>query len=240
MDRKRHKRKESFSILLISNTGGNSRQFHVSVFWVRLFFSLFFLLCVVAIAMAALYSNSSKQQDALQSQLVKQEQRVQELEVEISQLNEDKLNLVTANEELQKAEEEKKELLDAVPEKDTSVPTLYPYSGTGILISSYSDEQQYLAINTRPEGNVVAAGDGKVITVGSDETYPSIVEVEHSGGYVTRYLCRREADVKLEEGAQVKAGDVLYPITAEDTEFNYQVIFEGKAIDPLTVIEAKG
>lgn len=240
MERQRHKRKESFSILLTSNTGGNSRQFHLSVFWVRLFFSLFFLLCIAAIAMAVLYSNGSKRQEALRVQIREQEQRLKELEAEMDELEEEKVTLVMANEELQKAEEEQKELLDAVPEKDTSIPTLYPYSGTGILISSYTADQQYLAINARPGGNVVAAGDGKVITVGSDETYPSIIEVDHGGGYITRYLCRRGADIKLQEGAQVKAGDALYAITDEDTELNYQVIFEGEAIDPLTVIEAKG
>lgn len=240
MERQRHKRKESFSILLTSNTGGNSRQFHLSVFWVRLFFGLFFLLCAVAIAMAVLYSNGYREQEALRGQLKEQEQRVKELEAERDQLNEEKMTLMSANEELQKAEAEKEELLDAVPEKNTAVPALYPYSGTGILISSYTEEQPYLAINARPGGNVVAAGDGKVITVGSDETYPSIIEVEHGEGYITRYLCRHSADVKLQEGAQVKAGDALYPITDEDTELNYQVIFEGEAIDPLTVIEAKG
>ena len=240
MERQRHKRKESFSILLTSNTGGNSRQFHLSVFWVRLFFGLFFLLCAVAIAMAVLYSGGCKEQEALRGQLKEQEKRVKELEAEMEQLKEEKLTLVKANEELEKAEEEKEEIMASVPKKDTSIPTLYPYSGTGILISAYSEEQPYLAINTRPGGNVVAAGDGKVTAVGSDDTYPSIIEVEHGGGYITRYLCRGSADVKLQEGAQVKAGDVLYPITSEDTELNYQVVFEGEAIDPLTVIEAKG
>ena len=53
-------------------------------------------------------------------------------------------------------------------------------------------------------------------------------------------MCRQEADVQATEGAQVEAGDTLFTITIDDSELDYQILFEGEPIDPLTVIEAKG
>ena len=107
-------------------------------------------------------------------------------------------------------------------------------------MSNYSEEEPYLSISMHEEGNIVATGNGTVITVSSDDTYPVIVEVEHEKGYKTRYLCRQEAEVKATEGAQVEAGDTLFTITTDETQLDYQILFEEEAIDPLTVIEAKG
>ncbi len=47
MKQQRHKHKESFSILLISHTGRESRQFHISLFSFRLFLLFLLLLCVL-------------------------------------------------------------------------------------------------------------------------------------------------------------------------------------------------
>ena len=90
------------------------------------------------------------------------------------------------------------------------------------------------------EDNLIAAGDGTITAVTSDETYPLIIELEHGNGYQTRYMCRQMAELQLEENAQVKAGDILAIITSDNTQLDYQVIFEGSPIDPLNVIDAKG
>ena len=44
----------------------------------------------------------------------------------------------------------------------------------------------------------------------------------------------------VEQGAQVHIGDVLIMVTTNDTQLDYQVIFEEQAIDPLTIIDAEG
>ena len=107
-------------------------------------------------------------------------------------------------------------------------------------MSSYSEEQPYLSISARSEGNVIAAGDGTVTSITSDDTYPQIIEISHASGHTTRYMCRQEAQLDAQEGAQVLAGDTLLTITTDETQLDYQVIFDGEPIDPLTVIEAKG
>jgi murein DD-endopeptidase MepM/ murein hydrolase activator NlpD len=44
----------------------------------------------------------------------------------------------------------------------------------------------------------------------------------------------------VEEGAQVKKGDTLFTITAENTELDYEVLYGDEFIDPLSIIAAKG
>ncbi|MDE6891143.1 MAG: hypothetical protein K2P50_05030 [Lachnospiraceae bacterium] len=53
-------------------------------------------------------------------------------------------------------------------------------------------------------------------------------------------MCRQDADKNTEIGAKVNAGDTILTITADNTQLDYQVVFEGEIIDPLNVIDAKG
>ncbi len=126
------------------------------------------------------------------------------------------------------------------PEPDPSIPARYPYSETGILDAAYSDGHPYLSINTQPGSSIIAAGNGTVVTLSSDDTYPVIIELDHGNGYQTRYMCLMEIDLQVEEGTQVQIGDVLAAIRTENTQMDYQVLLEGEPIDPLIVLEAKG
>ena len=42
------------------------------------------------------------------------------------------------------------------------------------------------------------------------------------------------------EGARVQAGDILLTITKDDTQLDYQILYEEKSVDPLEIIDAKG
>ena len=85
-----------------------------------------------------------------------------------------------------------------------------------------------------------AAGDGTVSMVGSDDTYPLIIEIEHGNGYQTRYMFLQAAEAKQAEGEQVQIGTALAAVDTDNVQVDYQVIFEGQPIDPLIVFEAKG
>ena len=245
MERKGHKHKESFSILLISNTGKEGREFHISQLALRLLICMFVLICVVALSMSFIvfgfYPVGAGQQN-LSKQLETQEQLVAQLETEKENLNDEILALQEENEALKQTfenndDETKKE---SESDPDSTIPRRYPSSGVSAVLASYSEEQPYLSINTHTEGNIVATGNGTVTTVTSDETYPIIIEVEHDKGYKSRYMCHQNAEVQATEGAQVEAGDTLFTITIDDTQLDYQITFEENPIDPLTVIEAKG
>ena len=266
MKTQRHKRKESFSVILVSNTGQRNRQFQVSQAVFCIFLVLLLLFCVVAGWMSYWFMAGYRKQTELRTRLSSQEQLVRELETENKTLNAEKLALAaekeTLNNEKQLLESEletlqadfaakTKEAESAVAEiaaiqsadADSKFPPprRYPYSGTSALISQYSQEQQYISLGTRITGNVIAAGDGVIISIGSDDTYPIIIEVEHIGNYKTRYMCRGQAALQqLEVGDQVQTNDILFTITEDNTQFDYQIFYKNELIDPLTVIDAKG
>ncbi|MDE6960817.1 MAG: M23 family metallopeptidase [Lachnospiraceae bacterium] len=255
MKNQRHKRKESYSILLISNTGRTSRQFQLSTLALRFILIIALLTCTVTGLFAYTYSTEHKVQSALRAELSEQEQLVQTLTAEAAALKEEQQVLTEENEALKReseqyAEEAKEaaaaaaamaeEAEEKEPESDSTLPSRYPSSGASILSSSYSEEQPYLTITTYAQSTIVAAGDGTVTAVASDDIYHHIIEIEHESGYKTRYLCRQEATAEVEEGAQVQAGDLLLTITTDDTQMDYQVLNAEGPVDPLSVIDAKG
>lgn len=244
MKRKGHKHKESYSVLLISNTGRCNRQFYISRNALRSIIVLLLFICAALGTTGWLlygFAPNNGGQGKLRAQLDAQTQLAAQLEAEKQVLSETNLALEKENETLrQNAESEEQETVEEIKdEEDLSIPRRYPSSSSAVL-SFYTEEQPYLSINTHKDGNIIATGSGTVIEVTSDDTYAVIVEIEHKKGYKTRYMCRQEAELTASVGAQVEAGDTLFMITVDDTQLDYQIIFEEEPIDPLTVIEAKG
>lgn len=247
MSNQRHKRRESFSILLISNTDRSSRQFNVSLPAIRFLLVILLLLCTITGLLVYKVATNEKKFSDLRAQLQTQEELVAQLTAEKETLTSEKLALTEEVAQFQqeaasaeKTEENQEEEEEEEPAPDPSYPSRYPSIGSGVLLSSYSEEQPYIAITTYTGGTIVAAGDGTVVAVASDDIYHHIIEVEHGNGYKTRYLCHQEASLETEEGAQVQAGDTLLTITADETVLDYQVLSEGAPIDPLSVIDARG
>lgn len=251
MKRQRHQHKESFSILLISNSDRSSRQFDISLSMVRTLLLILLLICALAAWLIFLVSTSHSRQEALKDKLAAKDKQVEQLEAEKESTNRQIQALTIENESLRQAidsgrsgaetgGETETDDTDASLKDDPAFPSLFPSTGSGMLADTYSDGQPYLSISTRSESNIIATADGTIMSVSSDNTYPLIIEADHGNGYQTRYMCRQEAELKTEEGASVHAGDTLLTITLDDTQLDYQVLFEGETVDPLTVIEAKG
>lgn len=244
MSNQRHKRRESFSILLISNTDRSSRQFNVSLPAIRFLLVILLLLCTITGLLIYKVTTNEKKFSELRTQLQAQEELAAQLTAEKETLASENLTLTEEITRLQQeaAQEETEEdtAEEEEPAPDTSYPSRYPSTGSGVLSSSYSEEQPYIAITAYTGGTIVAAGDGTVVAVASDDIYHHIIEVEHGNGYKTRYLCHQEASLETEEGAQVQSGDTLLTITADETVLDYQVLNEGAPVDPLSVIDARG
>lgn len=245
MVQQKHKHKKSFSILLISNTGQNNKQFHLSLFSIRLLVFLLLLICAALGWCTYLVLAANKNEAALHEQLASQAQLIQQLEAEKESLSNENLALATENDSLRHAaqanteEAEMEPVTESEPESDSSFPSRFPCSEPGLLIADYSDEHPYLSISTQSEGSIIAAGDGTITTVTSNDTYPLIIEINHGNGYITRYMCQEDTEPLPEEGSQVQIGDILVAISV-DTQLDYQVIYEEQAINPLIVLEAKG
>lgn len=243
MKDQRHKRKEIYSVLMVSNTNGKSRQFQVSAFTLRLCAVLLVLLCVVIGWLIYRASMADGALQVLRREIASQKEQIAQLETDKDALTKDKLTLAAENESLKQKPQtpaSPEETFAAEEETVQSSPDRYPSDGVGIQKASYSEEQPYISISTYTGGHIVAAGDGTVTAVWSDDPYAHIVEIEHEGGYKTRYLLHQDAEVNVEQGAEVQAGDILLTITSDDCQLDYQVLLNDEPIDPLSVIDAKG
>lgn len=238
MKPQRHIRKESISILLVSHTAGKNKEIRMSSLVYRLLRYVPVVILAVFVVLIGLIFFEQNEMRALRAQLEPYTQQLEQQEAKLANLNAENKRLTDENtllkQEMETAEEEEES-----PYQDA--PNGYPYMGTGgILVSAYSAEQPYMSINTHTDGTIVAGGDGTVTSVSSDDTYPLIVEIRHADGYITRYLSNESVQTQLQEDTQVKTGDTLFTITVDNTQFNYQIIYKNKPIDPLAVIEAKG
>lgn len=244
MKQRKHKHKESFSILLISNTGQSNRQFHLPSHFFRLFLIFLLIICVAIGWLAYQYSTSFQYEASLHEQITLLEQMKTQLEEEKEIQSAENLALAAEldalKQTIQMYTESKPAADPEEPEEDPSIPSRYPYSETGILDAPYSEEHPYLSINTQPGSSLIVAGNGTVVAVSSDDTYPVIIELDHGNGYSTRYMCMQDIDLRVEESSQVQIGDILAAISTENTQLDYQVLWEGEPIDPLIVLEAKG
>lgn len=243
MKDQRHKRKEIYSVLMVSNTNGKSRQFQVSAFTLRLCAVLLVLLCVVIGWLIYRASMADGALQVLRREIASQKEQIAQLETDKDALTKDKLTLAAENESLKQKPQtpaSPEETFAAEEETVQSSPDRYPSDGVGIQKASYSEEQPYISISTYTGGHIVAAGDGTVTAVWSDDPYAHIVEIEHEGGYKTRYLLHQDAEVNVEQGAEVQAGDILLTITSDDCQLDYQVLLNDEPIDPLSIIDAKG
>ena len=263
MKQRRHRRKESFSILLVSNTGRNNRHFHVSGFFLWLIIALVFAACVLSgwlvyryvsghkLIIDHIIASRSAEQDMDQTEFLEQ---IEVKEEQIRRLEEEKDTLIRQNDALTSENKalfeaaktntgtgkmDREEQTDNLAE-DPAFPSLYPYSEMSAVLEKYSDDHPYVSIDLQAEGNVVAAGNGMVSVIGADDGYPLIIEIEHGNGYKTRYMFMQEAQPLQEEGTQVEAGATLFSVDLHNAQLDYQVIYEEQPIDPLVVFEAKG
>lgn len=244
MRKERHKRKESFSVLMISNTGRSNKRYRVSTFALRLIVVLLFLICVVAGGLAFWASQIIGGQAGQREQLISQEQLIAQLKEENERLSSE---LASLNEEFTVAKEPEAAVGETEGEQqepdmqeDDSHPNRFPSSGVASVIASYSPENPYMSFGMQVEDSIIATQDGTVVTISSDDDYPYIIEMEHEGGYRTRYMCNQEGDLKVQEGDQAEAGAALLTITMENTQLDYQVFLNDEPIDPISMIDAKG
>ncbi len=247
MKPQRHTRKEFISILIVSNTGGKNKEIQMSRLKFNVLRNVPFMFVVMVLLFGGVIFLGQRKMASLRGELEPYKQQIAQLETKQEGLNAENTRLADENAQLKQQMEAETgtaaETTQEQPEENPyeDAPDGYPYTGAGgSFASEYSEEQPYMSIYTHTDGEVIAAGDGTVISVSSNDTYPLIVEIQHENDYITRYASREAAQTQLQENTQVKKGDSLFSITVDNTQFDYQIIFEDKLIDPLMVIEAKG
>lgn len=244
MEQKKHKRKEIFSVLMVSNTGKSIRKYRVSKSSLCLIAFFLFLFCTIAVGASCWAVFGLGNQEALHKQIASGEQQAvqlkeenERLSSELEQLTKELNTLRNSGTEAAKSEET---FMETEQEETGPHPNRFPSSGVALVISSYSPDQPYTSFGMQVGDSVIATEDGIVTTVSSDDTYPYMIEIEHENGYQTRYMCNQEAQLNVQEGDQVISGAELITVTLENTQLDYQVILDGEPIDPINIIDAKG
>ncbi len=247
MRNERHKRKETVSLILVSNIDNTSRHYTFSVLAFRASVGLAILLILGVLAVGIYSSGIILKTVNLEKQAEESNQRIRDLEVRNLELEEERETLQLEVEALAVAEaaeaEKEEEELEAVQIEESmasAFPKFYPSDGVGILKETFSEQHPFLTIIIPQGDNVVATGDGTVLAVDYHDSYLHSIEIEHEMGYVTRYFCDRNVDIKVKAGDQVKAREALFSVESDQTQLHYQIVLEGEALNPFSVMKLEG
>ena len=132
--------------------------------------------------------------------------------------------------------------------------TMYPVEGEAV--GAYAMEELSYNETTRdwrvhngidlaaPAGtDVVAAADGVVYTIYTDDSIGTTIVLQHDGGYTTKYASLQE-EVAVAVGDTVKMGDTLGQVgvtalteTALGDHVHFAVACDGKSVDPMEFLE---
>ncbi|MCR5101407.1 MAG: M23 family metallopeptidase [Butyrivibrio sp.] len=86
--------------------------------------------------------------------------------------------------------------------------------------------------------NIVATGNGTVLSVTADSKYGTCITIDHGDGYYSIY--RNKGDSLVNEGDTVIRGSILFIINEENTLLGYQIKEGEEYIDPETMIDISG
>ncbi len=107
----------------------------------------------------------------------------------------------------------------------------------------FTGEREYhkgVDVAGKDGSDIIAAASGVVTWSGPRYGYGNLVEINHGNGYVTRYGHCKEVLFKV--GDTVQKGDTIALLgnTGRSTgpHLHYEVIVDGKTVDPMTYIQA--
>ena len=86
--------------------------------------------------------------------------------------------------------------------------------------------------------NAVATGTGTVVGVAQAGEEPAGISIDHGNGYISNY--RNMGTPKVESGASVEQGTVLFEIEENNMEIGYSITKDGEFLEPMEIIEIKG
>lgn len=258
----KHKEKPTHRILFTTDrVNGKTKEIHFSHAAAVL---LSILLCVIlggiigfAIYEEEIYStfaardvSQKKQIEALEFEKANLEIENESLQDKVTLLS-DIVNQKVAAEEALKQETEQAKLPTAFPltgsaqaEETDTITAIADmlFEATGAVIQHPGQEQEKgdpIVIFTATEGTTaVASGSGTVFLVDEDANYGHVVVIDHGNGYMSFYL--NDGEPKVMEGMEVRQGDVLFVIGAENTTLGYQIKYDDAYVNPMEVIAING
>ncbi len=268
LKQKRHKRKSTFTVMVIANRAdGKAHHFRMSHLMVPIVACSFVCVVIVcgAYTMAYPYISSYVKHEPFFFKTNHAD--YEKLNAENAELSIENENLQQQVNVLSIAVASKDEKLVALEEEiqKKATPTLFPLNGQTSIefhgIVEPKEEQQddleenlneevegttkvdadspeYIVVFSSGTGtSVISAGQGIVRLVSEDPEYGYRVEIDHGNGYVSIY--RNKSEPKVKEGADVARGTVIFELS-DTQKVGYQILLNGKYVDPDDVMEIRG
>ena len=85
---------------------------------------------------------------------------------------------------------------------------------------------------------IIATGAGSVKSIFDDNRLGHVIQIDHGNGYTSVYYSPSEPLVK--EGDNVIRGTMLYIVQGDAETLTYQIMYNGKYIDPATIMRIDG
>ncbi len=131
---------------------------------------------------------------------------------------------------------------EARPLAGPTLPTVWPLTERGFVTQQIHDGMQGdhpgmdIAVGT--DSYIRAAGGGTVIDVGEDAVYGRFVVIDHGGGYATLYGHASMNLVALGQRVRERQVIALSGSTGRSTgpHLHFEVLVDGKPVDPLTMV----
>ncbi len=122
------------------------------------------------------------------------------------------------------------------------LPTGWPLSSPGFVtqdaFAAAAPDHAGLDIAVAMHSYIRAAGAGVVKSVDDDAIYGTSVQVEHEGGYLTRYA--HAAAILVEVGQSVRKGEVIglsgSSGRSSAPHLHFEITLDGVPVDPLTLL----
>ena len=248
MSEKRHKRKNGYTVMIISDSAEkNQKKFHFNtgVFWAVAFVLLLAVVCYAEYTLILSHGATERSETYVEQISILQMENEQ-LKAEKEALEKEVANL---NQNLSQKEalvQRKEESLQAA-EQEKNMPKGVPMSGAAQIKEAGGEnnagmqpvgEQKEVIFIAAVSTNVIAAGGGSVLDVTQAEDGSVSIRIDHGNGYVSIY--RNAGTPKVAAGSPVEQGAVLFEVGQENTEIGYSISRDGEYLDPMEIIEIKG
>lgn len=130
----------------------------------------------------------------------------------------------------------------AASPRDASDDLVWVWPASGAVLTGFDEQRSRgLAIAGKAGDPVLAAGDGRVVYVGSAiRGYGNLVIVKHNDAYITAYAHNQTLLVK--EDQIVRRGQRIAEMGSSDSErvqLGFEIRRQGKPIDPVKVLPAR-
>lgn len=137
----------------------------------------------------------------------------------------------TINQKVEEEEEQERQQAEA------HMPIGFPVSSSA-SVESTEGEDMTVKLTGTGGNSFIASADGTVASIVTDSVYEHCITIDHGNGYQSLY--RNNGDAMVRDGDEVIRGAILYVIGESNAELGYQIRYDDKFIDPMSMINIDG